>query len=171
MVDDPLMTSTYGARYVFGDIKQKVLSGSIRLNWTFTPKLTLQLYLQPFIAVGKYDRFKELAEPRSFDFNLYEEGESTITYEDEIYTVDPDGPGPVTSFSFENPDFNYKSLRGTAVLRWEYLPGSTLYFVWTQNRADFANPGDFRLKRDLGDLLTAPGYNIFLVKVSYRWNI
>jgi hypothetical protein len=85
--------------------------------------------------------------------------------------VDPDGAGPAAAFSFWNPDFNVKSLRGTVVLRWEYLPGSLLYFVWTQNRADYAHPGDFQLRRDFGDLLMAPGDNIFLVKVSYRWSL
>ena len=91
--------------------------------------------------------------------------------ESEEYTVDPDGPGPAAAFSFYNPDFNYKSLRGTIVLRWEYLPGSTLYFVWTQNRADYSHPGDLQLRRDLGDLLTAPGDNIFVLKITYRWHI
>ena len=57
------------------------------------------------------------------------------------------------------------------MLRWEYLPGSLLYFVWTQNRSDYAHPGELRLQRDLGDLLTAPGDNIFMLKLSYRWNM
>jgi hypothetical protein len=88
---------------------------------------------------------------------------------DGIYTVDPDGQGPSPSFSFRNPDFNLKSLRGTVVLRWEYRPGSTIYFVWTQNRADYANPGDFNFGRDFGDLLGAKGDNIFLFKINYRF--
>ncbi|MCK4557301.1 MAG: hydrolase, partial [Candidatus Aminicenantes bacterium] len=92
-------------------------------------------------------------------------------YDDPYYTVDPDGPGPAPEFSFSNPDFNYKSFRSTVVLRWEYLPGSILYFVWTQNRSDFANPGDFDLRRDLRNLFSAPGDNIFMIKISYRWNI
>jgi hypothetical protein len=170
-VDDSLMTETYGVRYIFGSIYQRVLSAEVRLNWTFTPQLSLQLYLQPFLAVGQYDEFKELSRPKSFEYNIYGEGNSTISFADDIYTVDPDGPGPAPEFSFSNPDFNYKSFRGTIVLRWEYLPGSTLYFVWTQNRADYSNPGDLKLGRDLGDLFTAPGDNIFLVKISYRWNI
>ncbi len=170
-VTDPLMTDTFGARYVFGRIHQRVLSASIRLNWIFTPRLTLQLYLQPYIAVGSYNRFKELAAPRTYDYNVYGEGGSTINYADGIYTVDPDGIGSSSEFTFDNPDFNFKSLRGTIVFRWEYLPGSILYFVWTQNRADFANPGDLQLRRDIGDLFTAPGDNIFLFKVSYRWSI
>jgi hypothetical protein len=179
-VDDALMTATYGRRYVFGRIDQKVLGSDIRLDWTFTPKLTLQAYLQPFIAVGRYERFKELAAPKTFSYHTYGEaagggggGASTIVYDpaSDAYTVDPDGAGgEAAPFSFGNPDFNYKSLRGTVVLRWEYRPGSLLYFVWTQNRADYANPGDLRLGRDLGNLFSAPGDNIFLLKVSYRWN-
>ncbi len=170
-VDDPLMTDTYGSRYVFGRIHQRVLSSSIRLNWIFTPRLSLQLYLQPFIAVGKYNRFKELAAPKTYDYNIYGEGPSSLSYEDNVYTVDPDGAGPSEEFAFYNPNFNMKSLRWTLVFRWEYLPGSIIYFVWTQSRADYANPGELNLRRDIGDLFTAPGDNIFLIKISYRWNM
>jgi hypothetical protein len=184
-VDDALMTATFGRRYVFGRLEQTVIGSEIRLDWTFTPKLTLQAYLQPFLAVGHYDAFKELAQARSFAYNLYGAGGwgdnaggvpngSTISYDEAggAYTVDPDGPaGTAAPFDVGNPDFNYKSLRGTVVLRWEYRPGSLLYFVWTQNRADYAHPGDLRLGRDLGDLFSAPGDNIFLLKVSYRWSM
>ena len=172
-VDDPLMTETFGTRYVFGYYFQRMLSSNIRLNWTFNPRLSLQLYLQPRLAVGKYNQFKELARPKKYEYNLFGEDGSTISYSDsdEEYSVDPDGPGPAPDFSFSNPDFNFKSLRGTIVLRWEYLPGSILYFVWTQNRADDAHPGDFNFRRDMGDLFTAPGANIFLIKISFRWNI
>ncbi|MCJ7485716.1 MAG: DUF5916 domain-containing protein, partial [Candidatus Aminicenantes bacterium] len=173
-VTDAAMASTNGARYIFAHIDQKVLGAEIRLDWTFTPKLTLQAYLQPFVAVGHYDMFKELALAKSFAYNVYGEGGSTIGYDDVdgVYTVDPDGAGGAAEpFLFGNPDFNYKSLRGTIVLRWEYRPGSLLYFVWTQNRADYANPGNLRLGRDISDLFSAPGDNIFLLKVSYRWNM
>jgi hypothetical protein len=170
-VNDPLMISTFGTRYIFGHLDQKIVAAELRLNWTFTPRLSLQAYLQPFIGVGTYSRFKELARPKTYSYNIYGEGGSIIDYGDEEYTVDPDGTGPASSFSFGNPDFNVKSLRGTVVLRWEYLPGSLFYLVWTQNRADYSHPGEFRLRRDLGDLLTAPGDNIFLVKFSYRWSL
>jgi hypothetical protein len=170
-VADPAMTATYGNRYVFAHIDEKVVGSEIRLDWTFTPRLTLQAYIQPYIAVGKYDRFKELAAPKSLAYNIYGQGASTIGYADGAYTVDPDGAGPAPAFTFGNPDFNYKSLRGTVVFRWEYMPGSLIYIVWTQNRADYANPGSLRLWRDLGNLFSAPGDNIFLLKVSYRWNM
>ena len=170
-VDDPLMAETYGARYVFGRIDQRTLASEIRLNWIFTPRLSLQAYLQPFIAVGQYDKFKELARPKAYEWSLYGGGNSSIRFENGSYIVDPDGDGPAEAFSFWNPDFNYKSLRGTVVLRWEYFPGSLLYLVWTQSRADYAHPGDFQLRRDLGNLLTARGDNIFLIKATYRWSL
>jgi len=172
-VTDPLMTETYGVRYIFGRIDQKVVSSEIRVNWIFTPKLSLQVYLQPFIAVGKYDRFKQLNQPRAYDYLVFgEEANSTLTPVEGGYIIDPDGAeGPASSFIIGNPDFNYKSWRGTAVLRWEYRPGSLFYVVWTQNRADYSHPGDLSLWRDLGDVLTAPGDNIFLLKFSYRFDL
>ncbi|MCI4445172.1 MAG: carbohydrate binding family 9 domain-containing protein [Candidatus Aminicenantes bacterium] len=169
-VSDPLMIATYGRRYIFGRIDQTVVASEIRLNWIFTPQLSLQVYLQPYIAVGKYDRLKQLNRPRAYDYLIFGQAPSTISFQDGYYFIDPDGPGPAASFSIYNPDFNYKSLRGTIVLRWEYRLGSLLYLVWTQNRADYSHPGDFSLGRDLGDLFTAPGDNVFLIKVTYRLN-
>jgi multidrug efflux pump subunit AcrA (membrane-fusion protein) len=99
------------------------------------------------------------------------EGGSTIYYDNGKYIVDPDGDGPSPELSFSNPDFNYKSLRGTVVFRWEYHPGSTLYFVWTQNRADYSNPGDFSFGRDFGNLLKASGDNIFMLKLTHRFKL
>ncbi|MCX6566044.1 MAG: DUF5916 domain-containing protein [Candidatus Aminicenantes bacterium] len=168
---DSLMTSTFGNRYVFARLEQKIVSAEIRLNWTFTPRLSLQAYVQPFIAVGAYDQFKELARPRKYDYALFGENGSTIGFADGLYTVDPDGEGPAEAFAFGNPDFNMKSLRGTVVFRWEYLPGSLFYLVWTQNRAAYADNGILNLRRDIGDMFTAPGDNIFMIKVSYRWNM
>jgi hypothetical protein len=172
-VRDEWMTETYGTRHVFAELDQKMVSCSIRLNWSLTPKLSLQAYIQPFIAVGAYKRFKELARPQSYDFNVFGQGNSTISYYPgyNAYLVDPDGPGQIPYFYFGNPDFNYKSLRGTIVLRWEYRSGSTLYFVWTQNRQDFSNPGDFRFGRDFSDLLKARGDNIFMLKFTYQFKL
>ncbi|MBC7364117.1 MAG: carbohydrate binding family 9 domain-containing protein [Candidatus Aminicenantes bacterium] len=170
-VSDPLMTETFGMRYIFAHLDQKIVASEIRINWIFTPTLSLQAYLQPFIAVGKYDRFKQLNRPRAYDFLVFGEGDSTIIEEDGSYLVDPDGDGPAASFYINNPDFNYKSMRGTVVLRWEYRPGSLLYLVWTQNRADFSYPGQLSLWRDLGSLFTAPGDNIFLIKFTYRFDL
>jgi len=85
--------------------------------------------------------------------------------------VDPDGPGgPAPAQEIDDPNFSLASLRGNAVLRWEYLPGSTLFLVWTQNRSDTETIGAFDTGRSLHRLFDAQADNIFLVKVSYWWN-
>ena len=146
--EDPVATATYGKRYVFTPLEQKTFVAGIRLNWTFSPRLSLQTYFQPLVSSGDYSDFGSLARPRSYNFDR----------------------DPSLASHFDNPDFNYKSLRGNAVLRWEYQPGSTLYFVWTQNRSQSEDLGEFQFRRSLGRLLDAPADNIFLIKISYWWN-
>ena len=165
--------STYDNHYVFGRISQTELSAGIRLNWTYSPTLSLQLYAQPLISAGRYDQFRELARPRSNAYSHFgRDNNSTINFVDSTgaYEVDPDGAGPAEMLSFGKPDFNFKSLRGNAVLRWEYMPGSTLYFVWTQSRSDFEDVGDFRFGSSMGRMLRAPAENIFMIKATYWWN-
>ena len=113
--DDPTAISTFGKRYVFGELEQTTVSASIRINWTFNPQLSLQLYVQPLISSGKYTNFKELARPKSYDYTIYGENGSTI---DENNIADPDGSGPAPKIDIGNPDFNFTSLRANAVLRW-----------------------------------------------------
>jgi hypothetical protein len=81
--------------------------------------------------------------------------------------VDPDGAGVAPSFTFGNPDFNFKSLRLNAVFRWEPRPGSAFYAVWTRQQQDSTNPGGFALGRDTSAMFSAPGDDIFLVKLAY----
>ena len=69
-----------------------------------------------------------------------------------------------------NRDFNLRSLRGNAVLRWEWRAGSTMYFAWQQRRRDVAGVGDFEFDRDRSALFRTRPDNIFLVKVSYWIN-
>jgi hypothetical protein len=170
-VEDPSSSATYGSRYIFGRLDQKEVSASIRLDWTFSPKLSLQVYVQPLVSVGSYTDIKELKQPDTYTFNRYGENGSTISRSDGQYVIDPDGPaGPTEEFTIDDPDFNFKSLRGNVVFRWEYLPGSTLYLVWTQNRVNEENAGRFDLRKDVSTLISSPTDNVFLVKVSYWFN-
>ncbi|MDI6804597.1 MAG: DUF5916 domain-containing protein, partial [Bacteroidota bacterium] len=169
---DEYTLATYGRRYIFGELNQKTLAANVRLNWTFTPTLSLQLYLQPLISVGKYSRIKELARAGSYDFNVYGENGSTIAIDENgHYVIDPDGVGSASTFTVSNPDFNFKSLRGNAVLRWEYLPGSTLFFVWTQSREDNTDPGSMKFGRDFSNLMDANADNIFMIKATYWFSL
>lgn len=147
-VTDPTATATFGQRYVFGRLDQTTFSANIRLNWAFSPTMSLQTFLQPLISAGEYTDFKSLARPRSYEFDPY--------------------PPPF------DPDFNFKSLRGNAVFRWEYMPGSTLFLVWTQERVDGdfgPEAGDFNFRRNFDDLTDADKNNIFLAKLSYYFSL
>jgi hypothetical protein len=170
-VGDPTAAATFGGRYVFADLTQTEVSMTTRLNWILTPNVSLQVYAQPLISVGKYRAFKELARPRRFDFLRYGTDAGSLAYDAarSLYSVDPDGPGPAAAFTFDQPNFNFKSVRVNAIFRWEWRPGSTLYVAWTQKREDTAYPGDFELRRDARALVSAPADDVLLLKVSYRF--
>ncbi|HVT45615.1 MAG TPA: DUF5916 domain-containing protein [Thermoanaerobaculia bacterium] len=138
---DPSYQPTFGSRYIFSALDQEQLELGIRTEWTMSPRLSFQLYLQPFIASGDYRDFKQLVRPR-----------------DDAYTA--------VAAPFDS-DFNFRSVRGSAVVRWELRPGSALYAVWNENRSEVAPIGDFSLRRDLGALADAPSRDVFLLKISY----
>ena len=170
---DPTATAFYGTRYVFAYLKSRTWSLDTRVNWTFTPNLTLQLYAQPYFSTGDYSSFREFARPRTLEKVAYGKNVGTIAYTPGTngaagtYLVDPDGAGPAAPFSFQNPDFAYRSLIGNAVLRWEYRPGSTVYFVWTQNRSGEDAACNFDFARDRTKLFRDRPTNIFQVKASW----
>ena len=126
---------------IFSKIDQHTLDVGVRAEWTASSKLSFQLYTQPFIATGAYSDFVALAQPRSMEY----------------------APAPYNG----NPDFDFHSLRGSGVVRWEFRPGSAVYLVWNENRADTTGNGDFRFRRDLTALRSAPSRDVFLIKVSY----
>jgi hypothetical protein len=166
-LEDPSATRTYGQRYVFAELDQNVFVVNTRVNYTFTPALSLQVYMQPFIATGDYGPPKEFAAPGKYDFLVYGEDVGEIA-DGRVYPTGQSSGGP--SFALPAPDFNVRSLRGNAVMRWEWRPGSTLYVAWQQTRSDFEPIGDFGFGRDLGNIFSTSPDNIFLVKLSYWFN-
>ena len=170
---DPAATETYHYRYVFAHLDQTTFSANIRFDWIMNPKLSFQLYLQPLISSGNYNDFKFLNRPASYDYTIYGQNGSTI---DQVtntngavtsYTLDPDGEGPADAQTISNPNFNFVSLRGNAVLRWEYMAGSTLYLVWTQSRADVGPTGEFEFSNSFRNLMNIEPDNIFMLKITY----
>lgn len=168
---------TYDERYLFSDLERTTFSMETRLDWTFTPTVSLQLFAQPLISSGDYVAYKQLAESASFDFTTFTPGASSELGSDVLCTssiceldgdqhVDFDGDG-VTDFSFSDRDFNVRSLIGNAVLRWEYRPGSAIFFVWQRSQSGSVSTGDFSFSRDLDALFAAPAVNRFIVKVNY----
>jgi hypothetical protein len=179
---DALATRTYGTRYVFADVEQANVSMTTRVNWTFTPRLSLEMVAQPFVATGRFANYKEFAERGAFRFERY--GEDAGTVRDEYgpvrdatgavvdsarvgYRVDPDGTGPAASFLVNEQNFTFRSLRGSAVMRWEYRPGSTLFFVWQQQRSGQTADGSLVGDRDLSGIFREPAQNVFVVKATY----
>jgi hypothetical protein len=136
-------------RYVFGRLKQTTAAATVRVNYTLSPNLSLQLYGQPFVSAGHYEHYKELVDGRA---ERYQDRFRPFAYG-------------------ENADFNYLSFRTTNVLRWEFKPGSTLFVVWQQGRDQDGTRGDFRLGRDFGDVFSTPSTNTFLVKMAYWFNM
>lgn len=135
--------------------------------------MSLQLFVQPLFSVGDYDNLREFEKPGTYDYRRYDQTGGVVTYnaEDDEYTIDPDGAGAAESFSFNNPDFNFKSLRGNLVLRWEVTPGSVFYFVWTHDKTNFDQPGSFDMNRDFNSLWQAQSNNVIMAKFNYWFNV
>ncbi len=180
-IADSLATSTFGRRYVFADLKQTTLSLETRVNVTLSPDISLQLYAEPFVSTGDYRGLKEFARPGAFEFLEYGQDVGTLSQDATgLFTVDPDGAGPASSFTVSNRDFSYRSLLGNAVLRWEWREGSTLYLVWQQRRlSSLTNRGpngtdtwvgSFDFGRDFGDMFGQHADNIFAIKINYWLN-
>ena len=164
-VPDPAATGTFGARYVFATLDQTEVSLVTRLDWTFTPALSLQLFLQPLISAGDFTDLKEFVAPRTYGFAVYGKDQGTATTTVEGTQIDP---GDGASFTVPEQDFTIRSLRANAVLRWEWRPGSTLFLVWQQNRDNDASFGSLRLGRDLDAVFSGgAARNVLAVKASY----
>ena len=166
---DPNATATYGSRYVFATLEQRTVSLDTRVDWTFSPTLSFQLYLQPFVASADYTSLKELETPGSSDYAVYGSDAGTISPATGGYQIDPDAGGPAETFFVPDPNFNFRSLIGSAVLRWEYRPGSTIFLVWQQHRTDQEGIGDFDLGRDLRELFENRAENVIALKATYRF--
>ena len=154
--------------YVLARIRQVVGALTLRVDYTFSPKLSLQLYAQPFIAAGHYSDYKEVVAPRAADYadRAHTFGPAEIHDGGGTYEIDRDGDGS-SDFAFGLGDFNFREIRSNAVMRWEYLPGSALFLIWSHERASDSPYGRFRLGSDLADLARAPGEHLVLVKLNY----
>ena len=136
-----------GIQALFGYLEQDLLSFTSRLDVTLRPTLSLQMYAEPFVSAGHFTNVREIANPRA------------ARYDDRFRAYG--GPVP-------DGDFNEKSFNASAVMRWEYRPGSTLFVVWTQARSQGdLDIGEFSARRDYRNLFAARPDNVFLVKASY----
>ena len=168
-VADEAAEATFGKRYLLADLNQTTLSLNTRVDWTFSPTLSLQVFAQPFVSAGDFTGYKTLDRARSFDFTPVAGVDGSQPFE-----YDPDGAGPAGAVQVDRRpdqlDFTVLSLRANAVLRWEYRPGSTLFLVWQQDRGDLQDDGRFRFRDGLTDVFEPRSGNVFLAKFTYWLN-
>lgn len=169
-IRDEGSAATFGTRYIFSTIKFSQISAQFRVNYLFSPTLSLELYAEPFVASGNFSNFGELEAARSSDLRTYGTDGTTITpvINQETGLVDRyDVTDGASSFSLSNNNFNITSFRSNLVLRWEWSPGSTIFFVWQQNKSGFAPDGSPLEPGSLFDAVTAPGRSIIAIKANY----
>jgi len=114
-------------------------SFTTRGSYVFTTDLTLQVYFQLFFAKGKYEDYQIMTAPDRFV------------------------PYPL----YSRPDFNNLSFNSNVVLRWEYLPGSTAYLVWSQARLGGRGTFESTFGDGFNNTFALPADNVVLLKVSY----
>jgi hypothetical protein len=162
-------------QYLMARLVQQTLGVTGRLNWTFTPETSLEVYASPYLSAGQYTAHRRVVAPRAeeytdrFDY-FGDPGEDRLTLDDGTYYVDLDDD-EIDDFSFGNPDFNFRQFRASVVLRWEYLPGSTVFLVYQHDRSSYAENGEFDPVDDASALLDTDGRHTVLLKVTYWWSL
>jgi hypothetical protein len=143
-----------GTHYTFAHLDQTTTSATLRMNYTFSPTVSVQAYAAPFVSKGTYSDVRQLSStPRA---DAYDDRFTPFT--DLAITTDPGG-------------FNFKAFQSNLVFRWEYRPGSTLFAVWNQGRQGFLGArGVEDFGGDLRELMALHPVNVFMVKVSYWLN-
>ncbi|MCP4573787.1 MAG: carbohydrate binding family 9 domain-containing protein [bacterium] len=139
--------------YAFAGLDQRTWDMTLRSSYLFSRDQSLDLYLQPFLTVGDYDRLRELAAPGSYDLRDY------------------------AGFDVRDEDFSFAAVNLNLVYRWEYRPGSTVYLVWAHSHADYDQRGfhgpdhDFENGFDSGAFFGTEARNTVMAKVSYWFSI
>jgi hypothetical protein len=143
-----------GSHYTFAHLDQTTTSVTMRVNYTFSPTVSIQAYAAPFVSKGTYSDVRQLSStPRADDYD-----DRFTSYGDTSVTNHPGG-------------FNFKAFQSNIVYRWEYRPGSTLFVVWNQGRQGYLGAeGTNDFGGDMRELMSLHPSNVFLVKMSYWLN-
>ncbi|MFK8060699.1 MAG: DUF5916 domain-containing protein [Polaribacter sp.] len=158
------------ARYILGRIQNQTLTTTLRLNYSFTPNISLQFYGQPFISKGTYSDLNYVVNPIATSINdrisVYDANQ--ISFQNDNYLIDENRNG-TTDYSFSNPDFSFVQLQTNLVARWEYIPGSELFLVWSRGSVGSAPINDDLIDSVSDQVFNAPANDTFLVKFTYRF--
>jgi len=157
-------------KYINAKIEQRTLSMSLRVNYTINPNLTIQYWGQPFVSRGRYSNFKSVIDTQANNFEdrftRYTDAQITLDNENGVYNIIEDNN---TTFSFDKPDFSFVQFRSNLVVRWEYVPGSEIFLVWSQGVTGDGNPANDLFRNLDSQILGQEKDNTFLIKATYRF--
>jgi hypothetical protein len=159
-VDDTAGSS----HFMLGRVHQRTVSLTTRLDWTFSPHLSLQLYAQPFVAAARFSDYKDVNDPHA---ERYRDRFHQLAGDEYVISGNTVNVGYAGSYHFDRPDFDLRQLRSTVVLRWEYRPGSTVFAIWSHGQTSQLDDGRFQPSRDVPGLFSAPSQNLVMLKVNY----
>ncbi len=163
--DDAAAADTFGRRYLFSRISSVTSALEARLEWTFSPTLSLQTYARASVVSGRYTGYKLFTRPGEREFDR----SATVLPDASGVTVQ--APGSAVAHHVDTPDFLFRSLQGNAVLRWEYLPGSTLSVVYQLGCSEEATTdGRFRPGAYLKPCGDAAPEHSGMLKLTYWWS-
>lgn len=156
-------------KYIIARIDQTTYDMSLRMTYMVTPNLSVQYWGQPFAASGSYSEFKKVTKPDAENYeNRFTVVNSTRDFENEEQAIDENSDG-TTDYTIDDPDFNFAQFRSNMVIRWEYIPGSTLFVVWTQNRSESPTTDRHTFSHLYEGLFDKKPHNVFLLKYTYRF--
>jgi hypothetical protein len=170
-------TTDFGAekRYILGKINNQNLSTTLRLNYSLNPNFSVQFYGQPFISRGRYSDFNFVENATASSFNdrvsLYNQDQISFDIDGngtEAFFVDEDLNNTV-DYSFTKPDFSFVQLQTNLVVRWEYIPGSELFFVWARGSNGSQDVNDSLTDSVRNQVFDVPANDTFLIKATYRF--
>lgn len=159
-------------RYITAELSQHTLNTTIRLDYNINPNLTIQYYGQPFISRGTYKSFNKVTNQVANYYGdrilLFQPNQISFDESKNTYRIDEDSDG-TQDYSFENPDFSQVAFNSNLVVRWEYIPGSEIFLVWSQGIFGNAKPRDDLFAGINDQLFNRKPENIFLIKATYRF--
>jgi hypothetical protein len=157
-----------GTKYILAHLNQKTLGATFRIDYNISPEISIQYYGSPFASVGKYSRLKEVTNPRA---DAYTDRFKLLNTQFSGNTYQVPASNDTPAYSVDNPDFTFNQFRSNLVFRWEYRPGSQLYFVWGNERTGWKNESNSSVGKAINQLKDVSPNNIFLIKLSYWFSL
>lgn len=158
------------ARYINGKLNRSTLNSTLRAEYFFTPELSLQYYGSPYLSTGKFLDLYKVTDSRAHNPVKRYSVLKPVSLDAGVFNLDENNDG-TGDFTLRNPDFSFREFNSNLVVRWEYLPGSTLYLVWSHKRSGYEREYNPSFQDNLENLWKLKGENVFMLKLSYWLSI